>query len=161
MRGPVMRRWMLMLAITGLAAMVNGCSAESDKSNEPRITISELPDSSIIATLPHAELTLDEDDEVREVDTLVMGFYASGFESSGFRSCDGTLRMWTGGSDLGKRYSEIAENRGEEVYVELYGTLRGPGRYGHLGASKYMFTVHEVETIRVPRLDDCGDESNN
>jgi hypothetical protein len=41
-------------------------------------------------------------------------------------------------------------------YVELHGTLEGPGHYGHLGIAEYHFISDSVLSVRTPSPRDCG-----
>jgi hypothetical protein len=40
-------------------------------------------------------------------------------------------------------------------FVRLHGTLQGPGNYGHMGASSFLFTADSVISIETPRGHDC------
>ncbi len=42
-------------------------------------------------------------------------------------------------------------------YVRLRGRLIGPGSYGHMGVSPFLFLLDEVLEVRTPRPDDCGE----
>ncbi len=89
-----------------------------------------------------------------------VGYYSSGFESSRFRwSADSTLRIWVTGPWETVHRSSIRwppstrENPQPCVLVRWYGTLAGPGQYGHLGASDYLFTFDRVaEVSEAPRV---------
>jgi len=85
------------------------------------------------------------------------GFYSQGFEGSGFTPC-GTR----GGSVTGKgtvRLAAFHQAHGVEEYHSVFArvraTRRGPGRFGHLGASEYEFDIQRVLEVRLMTKADC------
>lgn len=101
------------------------------------------------------------------------GFYDTGFELSSFRPCtplpdlSGTgyglsdPDAWVEFSEAARAGLNLSARDGREVpggvrfHVVWVGTLRGPGGYGHLGASAYEFVVEDVIEIRRPSPEDC------
>jgi hypothetical protein len=104
---------------------------------------------------------------VRSDTVELRGFYHVGFESSVFRPCDGMPpgsrsyalpSIWvtfapTARIEWPRR--PHADVGGHTIHVRWRGILTGPGRYGHMGAGLYEFTVREVMEVRHSRPDAC------
>ena len=98
------------------------------------------------------------------------GHYRGGFEESSFRPCPGEQQP-TGSPTLPWQawveFDSVASLRtgpwptvpdtgyGLTWYVRFYGTLTGPGTYGHMGVSAYQLDVARVRQVRAPRKNDC------
>lgn len=62
------------------------------------------------------------------------GQHQSGFEFYGFRPCGHTAWSWLEG--------DVPGNGG--AWVRFEGLRYGPGQFGHLGASEYIFVIEKV-----------------
>lgn len=96
------------------------------------------------------------------------GSYSFGFEVSAFIACAGdpwindtTARRgawleFAEDATRSIRSTDIPADSGySRAYVELHGTLVGPGRYGHMSSSGYELTADRVFVMRAPSPNDC------
>ena len=105
-----------------------------------------------------------DEPEYSERPVVVSGHYMRGFETSNFAPCDPD-RL-----DLSKNtffdpppiWVAFSNGAGSEIefdvlyLIEARGTLKGPGRFGHMGVSAYELLIDDVLTYE--RMDelDCG-----
>lgn len=89
------------------------------------------------------------------------GHYVPGFESSDFRICgDTTRKIWVEfvpglWQRSGKRWPKRGDPQYPRYFVTFRGQLRGPYRYGHLGAAEYQLTVDSIVRVRLATRHDC------
>ena len=109
--------------------------------------------------------TLCDEPPFKKVTGEFRGAYSAGFEESSFQICaDSTLGLPPAHpQDIGRssitawvEYTPRAQNQTVKwptrdkladnplVYVRWQGTLSGPGTYGHMGVSKYLFQVDTI-----------------
>ena len=85
------------------------------------------------------------------------GTYLTAFEVNGFLSC-GESESWWVVDRSGQLHSQLppydAHGR-RTAYVEVRGFRRGPGEYGHMGASRYEFVITEVITVDADTSGKC------
>lgn len=87
------------------------------------------------------------------------GHYRDAFESSTFTPCNSANTWWVKGAapPFDERANRSATSIQPRVlYVEWTGTLRGPGRFGHLGKYAYEIEVENTIIERAPSPGDCG-----
>lgn len=111
---------------------------------------------------------------------LFRGHYSSGFEHSQFVPCaeDGVFAQadtvgmaphqlsawvsWRRGAVPGNPRVWPEPKRVHppwnypQYYVEWFGSLVGPGHYGHLGVSGFSFVLDSIVTVRTPEQHDCA-----
>jgi hypothetical protein len=105
------------------------------------------------------------------------GYYTPGFESSKFVPCANDTWVLTSDS-LSKHFWEPSawvtwskkvkgtftwprdvrpdEYGNPTFFVRWYGSMTGPGRYGHMGVSDFLFKVDSVLAIEMPRKESCS-----
>ena len=128
----------------------------------------EIPEE-YCASQPHLELN-----------RLFSGWYITEFEGSSFQACPDepvpltlryrasamdTLGLWGTPTwvELAPRAAEFLrhseppaqDSSRNRWFVRWYGTLRGPGTYGHMGGSSYSLYVDSMVLAKTPRATDC------
>ena len=96
------------------------------------------------------------------------GEWESGFETSVFRGCNGTVpgNVWVSlapGASAGTRWSDNTVSAGTRTYyVRVRGILRGPADrrrvgtgYGHLGGADYELYITRVLEVKPPGAPNC------
>jgi hypothetical protein len=97
------------------------------------------------------------------------GEWESGFETSVFRGCNGTVpaRVWVRlapGASAGTRWSDNVGSAASTrtYFVRVRGILRGPADrrvigsgYGHLGSADYELYVTRVLEVKPPGEPNC------
>jgi hypothetical protein len=83
------------------------------------------------------------------------GIYFQGFETSGFRPCDGAETWWVNQVPSGQ-FAQFGQGGDFSVYVEWTGTRSGRGIYGHMGMYRHQIDVEKVILAREPLASDCG-----
>jgi hypothetical protein len=96
------------------------------------------------------------------------GEWESGFETSVFRGCNGTVpgNVWVSlapGANAGTRWSDSSSAGSTRTYfVRVRGILRGPADrrrigagYGHLGGADYELYVTRVLEVKRPGEPKC------
>ena len=97
------------------------------------------------------------------------GEWESGFETSTFRGCNGTVvaNVWltlASGATAGVQWpaENVSGRNGTTYYVRVRGILRGPadrrrvgGGYGHLGSADYELFVTRLLEIKPPGEPNC------
>jgi hypothetical protein len=110
---------------------------------------------------------------LRSVGGEFQGFWASGFEHSEFVPCAPApqvpresgdsvpLAAWVSFTEEARTQLHWPEEQTRSkagYYVRFYGTLSGPGAYGHLGVADYGLTVTEVRELSVSAPGSCREE---
>jgi hypothetical protein len=110
---------------------------------------------------------------IRHVYGVFRGHYSRAFEMSAFRPC--AADSWARASDSLKRTDPLRawvtwdsgapgvslppiapDSFGVISYfVRWRGTVEGPGSYGHMGISPFVFRVDSILEIRAPQSNDC------
>ena len=72
----------------------------------------------------------------------------------------GSHSAWVVGSKVARGSVKWPQAKGEEeanssYYVRWQGTVVGPGHYGHLGGSPFLFRVDSILEVRSVGDDDC------
>jgi len=96
------------------------------------------------------------------------GEWESGFETSTFRGCNGTLpeKIWVSlaaNANAGTRWLDSIGTGGiRRYYVRVRGILRGPADrrklgagYGHLGSADYELYITRVLEVKPPGEPNC------
>lgn len=155
------------------ARLVVGCPVER-RAFGRRIRAVRIPLPARSDTLP--DVTLPRGGCVEPpVETrwgVFRGHHSSAFEESSFVPCEPFADLAETAYGLGPDEAEawvVFRDDGEwewpdvpssatrtTVYIEVRGTLTGPGGYGHMGYSAYLLEVEEVLEIREPGPGDCG-----
>ena len=88
---------------------------------------------------------------------LYRGKYFSAFEASGFTSCGRSDSWWVvdRSGQLGSRLPPYDQNGATAAYLEVRGYRRGPGKFGHMGASQYEFVIEQVITVDADTTGKC------
>ena len=91
---------------------------------------------------------------VRSLTGRFAGLYAGGFEESSFRRCDAPDQViWMSmrqdaAAQLGHAFmSQPPDTVQGPVYITVWGTLTGPGAYGHMAVAEYELRVDSLYTL--------------
>ena len=97
------------------------------------------------------------------------GEWESGFETSTFRGCNGTLpeKIWVNlaaDANVGTKWLDSIGTAGiRRYYVRVRGILRGPADrrklgagYGHLGSADYELYITRVLEVKPPGEPNCS-----
>src|SRR5690242_1568034 len=149
-----MRRVVRTAAIVLLAA----CARSSPQPTPPR-----QPSSPSSQAHPRAAAATP--DSTREY----RGEWESGFETSTFRGCNGSLpeKIWVSlaeNANLGTKWLDSIGTGGtRRYYVRVRGILRGPvdrrklgAGYGHLGTADYELYITRVLEVKPPGEPNCA-----
>lgn len=113
---------------------------------------------------------------LRQISGVYRGHYYAGFEASAFVPCPGegwflpsdtvgvsilgSHSAWVVGVGRARGSAKWPNVEGEEAanssyYVQWKGTVVGPGHYGHLGGSPFLFRVDSILEVRAVSENDC------
>ena len=145
----------LLVRSVTIVALIAAC-ARSSRHAEPPRTPSTPSSQSRPANTP-----LDSTREYR-------GEWESGFETSTFRGCNGTLpeKIWVSlaaDANVGTKWLDSVGTGGiRRYYVRVRGILRGPADrqkrgagYGHLGSADYELYITRVLEVKRPGEPNC------
>jgi hypothetical protein len=123
-------------------------------SDDDATAVVELLKSEVFKKFQQAVRELADENEPASRPLEVEGTYTAGFEASVFRPSAEEYkgqRWWLRpNKDFNERYKKSRPKGqprvliGPTVSVRMRGRLVGPGKYGHLGAWRYEFTVDQV-----------------
>ena len=85
------------------------------------------------------------------------GHYVNAFEVSRFTPCGSSAKWWVTGDIRLLHAVDLPQKRGRAtmLYVEIRGTHRWPGLYGHLNHYFHEVKVNEVVVARPAQPSDC------
>lgn len=109
---------------------------------------------------------------LRRITRVFAGHYTFGFEMSRFVPCDhdslfipsdsvppggGVWVNWSTRSSVPRKWPRAPRDTwgNTTLFVRWRGTATGPAFFGHMGVSRFQFSVDSVLEMRKPRRDDC------
>ncbi len=100
-----------------------------------------------------------EQEGFARLESLEIGTYYVGFESSYFTPAaapkDSDERWWIEFSEFGRGKEMLKGRENKTLLVCVKGVRSAPGRFGHMGGSRYLFLVSEVLAVGTKAVSAC------